>query len=113
MALRAFSFNAESARPKLRDYSPVIAFNFYIYADFPKIRHAHLILLRRSTDHSQQRCLVRALLSPFALKHRECRQGSALRRGGLLLRRSALMVLVPPTGGPHQESRPWHLGAAP
>jgi hypothetical protein len=48
----------------------------------------------------------------FTLKHRECKQASALRRGGLLLRLSALWVLVPPTlRAPLQESRPWHLGA--
>jgi hypothetical protein len=48
----------------------------------------------------------------FTLKHRERKQASARRHGGLLLRRSA------PTGSwflplrrPLQESRPWHLGA--
>jgi hypothetical protein len=57
--------------------------------------------------------VCKSFSAAFTLKHRERKQASARRHGGLLLRRSA------PTGSwflplrrPLQESRPWHLGAA-
>src|SRR5258708_7255083 len=56
--------------------------------------------------------VCKSFSAAFTLKHRERKQASARRHGGLLLRRSA------PTGSwflplrrPLQESRPWHLGA--
>jgi hypothetical protein len=71
-----------------------------------------------STSAATQKCTVndvvvcKSFSAAFTLKHRERKQASARRHGGLLLRRSA------PTGSwflplrrPLQESRPWHLGA--
>ena len=72
-----------------------------------------------STSAVTKKCVVNGLVvcntfsAAFTLKHRERKQASARRHGGLLLRSSA------PTGSwflplrrPLQESRPWHLGAA-
>jgi hypothetical protein len=57
--------------------------------------------------------ICKSFSAAFTLKHRERKQASARRHGGLLLRRSA------PTGSwflplrrSLQESRPWYLGAA-
>jgi hypothetical protein len=71
-----------------------------------------------STSAATQQFAVNGLVvcnsfsAAFTLKHRERKQASARRHGGLLLRRSA------PTGSwflplrrSLQESRPWHLGA--
>src|SRR5438477_12518153 len=40
--------------------------------------------------------ICKSFSAAFTLKHRECKQASARRHGGLLLRLSALRVMVPP-----------------